>query len=415
MDTQPRRRREPVLAGPARPGRGRPSRPRGGHRAGRAGHDGHGQVLLERSRPRVALTAPRRAERLRRPGARTLRRGAHAARPHVAAINGHAFGAGSMLAMAHDFRVMREDRGYFCFPEVDIHIPFTEGMAALIQAKLTPSAAVESMTTGRRYDGPAAQASGIVDAVACAGHARRDGGSPGRPARREGPGHPGEDQAGHVRRGHRSAEAAGELRMARGRPQGAPTRRPARPRASALGRARRDGCDDARPERPCRCGQRGHLQRLRLTRQPAGASLGARGGGVPALPARPRGSRHAHRRTSGGDRRRRPVAGDLRPDQPRGLPPPARRRSHGPPHRQRGPGRAERGRAAPARARRADHGSRRAALATHRPSSRRPGQDLRRRPAREAAAQCGPTRQHARTHHALREAVRGITSAEPPA
>src|SRR5205807_2506735 len=30
--------------------------------------------------------------------------------PTVAAINGHAFGAGAMLALAHDFRVMREDR-----------------------------------------------------------------------------------------------------------------------------------------------------------------------------------------------------------------------------------------------------------------------------------------------------------------
>jgi enoyl-CoA hydratase/carnithine racemase len=44
--------------------------------------------------------------------------------PTVAAINGHAFGAGSMLAIAHDFRVMRVDRGYYCFPEVDIRIPF---------------------------------------------------------------------------------------------------------------------------------------------------------------------------------------------------------------------------------------------------------------------------------------------------
>src|SRR5690348_18116690 len=37
--------------------------------------------------------------------------------PTVAAVTGHAFGAGAMLAMAHDFRVMRADRGYFCFPE----------------------------------------------------------------------------------------------------------------------------------------------------------------------------------------------------------------------------------------------------------------------------------------------------------
>lgn len=86
--------------------------------------------------------------------------------PSVAAINGHAFGAGAMLATAHDFRVMRTDRGYFCFPEADIRIPFTPGMAALIQAKLTPQAAVASMTTGRRFGGPDAQAYGIVDAVA---------------------------------------------------------------------------------------------------------------------------------------------------------------------------------------------------------------------------------------------------------
>ncbi|GAB2874429.1 enoyl-CoA hydratase-related protein [Nocardioides pacificus] len=86
--------------------------------------------------------------------------------PTVAALNGHAFGGGAMLAMAHDFRVMRSDRGYLCFPEVDIHIPFTPGMAALIQAKLTPQAALESMTTGRRYGGPDALAAGIVDATA---------------------------------------------------------------------------------------------------------------------------------------------------------------------------------------------------------------------------------------------------------
>jgi enoyl-CoA hydratase/carnithine racemase len=86
--------------------------------------------------------------------------------PTAAAVTGHAFGAGAMLAMAHDMRVMRADRGYFCFPEVDIRIPFTDGMAALIQAKLTPGAAVASMTTGRRFGGVEAAEFGIVDATA---------------------------------------------------------------------------------------------------------------------------------------------------------------------------------------------------------------------------------------------------------
>jgi enoyl-CoA hydratase/carnithine racemase len=39
-------------------------------------------------------------------------------------------------------------------------------MAALIQAKLTPQAAVAAMTTGRRFGGPDAAAIGIVDATA---------------------------------------------------------------------------------------------------------------------------------------------------------------------------------------------------------------------------------------------------------
>ena len=86
--------------------------------------------------------------------------------PTVAAINGHAFGAGSMLSVAHDYRFMRNDRGYFCFPEVDINIPFTPGMAALIQAKLLPQTAVTAMTTGHRYGGEEAHAAGIVDGTA---------------------------------------------------------------------------------------------------------------------------------------------------------------------------------------------------------------------------------------------------------
>lgn len=86
--------------------------------------------------------------------------------PTAAALPGHAFGAGAMLALAHDYRVMRADRGFFCLPEVDIRIPFTAGMAALIQSKLSPKAAVASMTTGRRFGGIDASDLDIVDATA---------------------------------------------------------------------------------------------------------------------------------------------------------------------------------------------------------------------------------------------------------
>ena len=89
--------------------------------------------------------------------------------PTVAALQGHVFAAGAMLALAHDFRVMRADRGFFCLPEVDIHIPFTPGMSALIQARLAPQVAHEAMTTGRRYGGTDAAAAGIVDATAAEG------------------------------------------------------------------------------------------------------------------------------------------------------------------------------------------------------------------------------------------------------
>lgn len=85
--------------------------------------------------------------------------------PTVAALQGHTFAAGAMLAVAHDQRVMRCDRGYFCLPEADINIPFSPGMSALIMARLPIGAAHEAMTTGRRYGGTEALEAGIVNAA----------------------------------------------------------------------------------------------------------------------------------------------------------------------------------------------------------------------------------------------------------
>jgi enoyl-CoA hydratase/carnithine racemase len=82
----------------------------------------------------------------------------------VAAVNGHAFAAGAMLALAHDFRVMRSDRGHFCLPEIDMATgqPLTPGMFALIGARLEPAAFHEALITGRRFTAHEAAARGIV-------------------------------------------------------------------------------------------------------------------------------------------------------------------------------------------------------------------------------------------------------------
>ena len=83
--------------------------------------------------------------------------------PTIAAVQGHAFAAGAMLALCHDTRVMRSDRGWWCLPEIDLGMPFTPGMNELITSKLTPSTASLAMTTGHRFGGEAALAAGIVD------------------------------------------------------------------------------------------------------------------------------------------------------------------------------------------------------------------------------------------------------------
>jgi enoyl-CoA hydratase/carnithine racemase len=86
--------------------------------------------------------------------------------PTVAGLNGHAFGYGAMLALAHDQRVQRSDRGWLCLPEVDLGLQFHPLQLSLIQAKLSPAAVAESILGGRRWDAGAALAAGLVDAVA---------------------------------------------------------------------------------------------------------------------------------------------------------------------------------------------------------------------------------------------------------
>ncbi|CDJ41726.1 enoyl-CoA hydratase/isomerase family protein, putative [Eimeria tenella] len=85
--------------------------------------------------------------------------------PLVAAINGHAFAGGAMLALACDFRVMNRKRGFLCINEVDNGLPLTPGMCAIIKSKIDRSLWASTILGARRWTGEDCLRSRIVDAA----------------------------------------------------------------------------------------------------------------------------------------------------------------------------------------------------------------------------------------------------------
>jgi enoyl-CoA hydratase/carnithine racemase len=86
--------------------------------------------------------------------------------PTIAAITGHAFGAGAMLALCHDMSVMRSDRGYWCLPEVELGMDLSPGEHTLVAERLLPQTRNSALLTGRRFTAAEALAAGIVDETA---------------------------------------------------------------------------------------------------------------------------------------------------------------------------------------------------------------------------------------------------------
>ncbi len=82
--------------------------------------------------------------------------------PVIAAINGHAFGNGAILACACDFRFMKKDRGFFCFPEVDVSIPFLPGMIAFVRKSIPEYQFNEMILSGKRMGAQDLVASGVI-------------------------------------------------------------------------------------------------------------------------------------------------------------------------------------------------------------------------------------------------------------
>lgn len=86
--------------------------------------------------------------------------------PTVCAINGHGFGAGFMMALCHDVRVMRADRGYICANEVQLGMRIPEPELALFRHKIPINAFFETVQLSRRWTGPEALQAGIVQHTA---------------------------------------------------------------------------------------------------------------------------------------------------------------------------------------------------------------------------------------------------------
>lgn len=86
--------------------------------------------------------------------------------PTVAAVGGHAFGAGFMIALCHDVRVVRRDRGFLCANEMEIGIGIPDPELALFRHKLPMPAFYDTVQLARRWTGPDAAAAGFVQHLA---------------------------------------------------------------------------------------------------------------------------------------------------------------------------------------------------------------------------------------------------------
>lgn len=73
--------------------------------------------------------------------------------PVIAAINGNAYAGGALIATCADLRLMRADRGRFCYSEVKVKLPFTPGLIAIVNLLPDADARQELALTGDAWGG----------------------------------------------------------------------------------------------------------------------------------------------------------------------------------------------------------------------------------------------------------------------
>jgi enoyl-CoA hydratase/carnithine racemase len=83
--------------------------------------------------------------------------------PTVAAVNGHWFGAGALLGLVHDRRVVRTDRGWFCMPEAAMGVGIARPLLEVLRAGLPTPTFRDVCVTSVRITGADAVARGFAE------------------------------------------------------------------------------------------------------------------------------------------------------------------------------------------------------------------------------------------------------------
>ncbi|XP_059315975.1 enoyl-CoA delta isomerase 1, peroxisomal-like [Lycium ferocissimum] len=84
--------------------------------------------------------------------------------PTIVAITGHASAAGFILALSHDYVLMRKDRGFLYMSEIDIGLNIPAWFVTLVKNKVkSPAAWREVVMRGTKLTADMAVEQGIVD------------------------------------------------------------------------------------------------------------------------------------------------------------------------------------------------------------------------------------------------------------
>jgi len=83
----------------------------------------------------------------------------------IAAINGHAFAAGFLLAMACDYRVMKASKAWLSMNELLFGAPIPHSFMVLFNQKAEHTVVRKIFTEAHRFTGPEALEAKLVDEI----------------------------------------------------------------------------------------------------------------------------------------------------------------------------------------------------------------------------------------------------------